>query len=333
MAENTQNGQPVIPRFGLGEQLLGMYDMEVESVTKGRGSLIVTAGGQRYMLKEFTGSAEKLRALAQVLQELQAWDEKNETLIYTKEGEPFVREEGGPIYLLKTYSGGRECDVRNGSEVLEGVRKLAALHLALERIPVVNREAFYMGEHSLEQETERHNRELRNVKNYIRRKKQKNDFEALFLKNYEYFYQQADQAAQNLMQSVGRQQLCHGDYHYHNVCDCQTRSRILHYERMRWDDPMADLVKYVRKALEKNRWSIRLGMEMLRTYGNTAPFYGEDRRQVLLRLSYPEKFWKIANHYNNHKKAWAAGRDQEKLGQLLSVEQKRQEFLEALRQS
>jgi hypothetical protein len=66
---------------------------------------------------------------------------------------------------------------------------------------------------------------------------------------------------------------------------------------------------------------------MLETYRRILPGTPEARTQMYLRLAYPEKFWKIVNHYNNNKKAWASKRDVEKLRHLLAVEQKRQEFL------
>lgn len=336
MSEMIDGKQGIIPRFGQGEQLLGNYDLEIESVTRGRGCLLVHTKGQTYMLKEFTGSKEKITALAGVLRQLQEWDSANEQMLPTKEGNFWVREEGGPAYLLKTYTGGRECDVRNPFEVLEGVRKLADLHLALREIRVESPEVFYVSQHEWEREIYRHNRELRNVRNYIRKKKKINGFEQMYEEAYDYFYRQASQMendAKRLLEQGKEEecrQLCHGDFHYHNVLDCHQKSRILNYERMRWDNPVSDLAKYVRKALEKNRWNAKLGMEIIATYGRIFPMSRATKEQLYIRLAYPEKFWKIVNHYNNNKKAWASRRDEEKLKHLLGIEQNRQEFLEIL---
>ncbi|MDD6194310.1 MAG: hypothetical protein PUB19_05365 [Lachnospiraceae bacterium] len=332
MEKEIESNSFVMPRFGQGEQLLSEYDLSVDNVSKGRGSLLIYSGKQTFMLKEFHGSKDKAKALAKVLQELAGWDGENETLVATKDGEYLVREEGGPSYLLKTYHGGRECDVKNPLEVLEGVRKLGELHITLRELSVEQEEVFYAPEHSLPRELYRHNREMRNLKNYIRKKKRKNAFEERYEEVYEIFYNQAMQV-EKLIQEDGAfleesgGYLCHGDFHHHNVVDCGHRSVILHYDNMRLDSQMSDLAKYVRKVLEKNHWNKELGMEIISTYERVRKPEREEWTELCLRLSYPEKFWKIANHYNNNKKAWASKRDGEKLMQIIAQEEARQEFL------
>ena len=59
MEEKIEGQSFVMPRLGLGEQLLSEYEIEIEGVAKGRGSLLVFAGGKTYMLKMFQGSKDK----------------------------------------------------------------------------------------------------------------------------------------------------------------------------------------------------------------------------------------------------------------------------------
>ena len=82
--------------------------------------------------------------------------------------------------------------------------------------------------------------------------------------------------------------------------------------------------------MEKNHWNNELGMDMIATYNRVCLLSEMDMRELMLRLSYPEKFWKIANHYNNNKKALASKRDGEKLRQIISQEPMRQQFLSRL---
>ena len=49
-----------------------------------------------------------------------------------------------------------------------------------------------------------------------------------------------------------------------------------------------------------------------------------------LRLAYPEKFWKIANHYYNSRKSWIPDKNMEKLQILIGQEEKKEEFLRGL---
>ena len=52
-----------------------------------------------------------------------------------------------------------------------------------------------------------------------------------------------------------------------------------------------------------------------------------ETKQLYLRLAYPEKFWKIANHYYNANKAWGFGRYLEKLEKIKAEEENREQFL------
>ena len=51
-----------------------------------------------------------------------------------------------------------------------------------------------------------------------------------------------------------------------------------------------------RKILEKQNWDKVYGNAMLREYGRVRPLSGEEQEIFRVRLSYPEKFWKLADH-------------------------------------
>ena len=70
-----------------------------------------------------------------------------------------------------------------------------------------------------------------------------------------------------------------------------------------------------------------LGMDMLAAYNNVRDLGEQEIRQLYIRLAYPEKFWKIANHYFNTSKAWVCGRNLEKLDKFISQNEARENFL------
>lgn len=317
------------------EQLLEKYDIEVTSVAKGRGTIIAETNRGRVILMEYRGSREKLPELAKVLEYLKSWDEGVEQLIPNAEGEYLTTDTEGVRHLLKTYVPGKECDTSSRAEIMAAVKCLGTLHVVLENYSRQVPEVFRIREHELSQELFRHNRELNNVKNYIRKKKKRNMFEELFQENFSYYYQQAKEVAtgyERYCKTWGEEGygLCHGDFSQHNIVGCPGHPHILHFEQMRFEDPISDLAKFMRKVLEKNRWEKKLGMDMLLTYQGVKPLSNREQEQLYLRLAYPEKFWKIANHYNNSKKAWVSGRDIDKLQSLKSVEAGRKEFLDML---
>jgi len=100
--------------------------------------------------------------------------------------------------VLKNWYLGRECDVRNRDDILAAVRKLAEFHKLTAGYKGTIQEFLKAEQDSLLQEYERHNRELNKVKNYIRNKNKKNEFEMLFMKVYESYKNQAREVTEQL---------------------------------------------------------------------------------------------------------------------------------------
>ena len=102
---------------------------------------------------------------------------------------------------------------------------------------------------------------------------------------------------------------------------------MLNFEKASYDVQAADLGNFMRKILEKHNWDIALGMEMLRAYSDVRPLSKQEEKQLYIRLGFPEKFWKIANHYFNANKAWVCGRNLEKLEKFICQNEDREKFL------
>ncbi len=88
----------------------------------------------------------------------------------------------------------------------------------------------------------------------------------------------------------------------------------------------------MRKILEKHNWDVGLGTEMLQAYRDVRPLSGQEEKQLYIRLAFPEKFWKIANHYYNANKAWVCGRNLEKLEKFICQNEDREKFLRLMGQ-
>ena len=86
--------------------------------------------------------------------------------VRNKEGGFLVKDREETTYLLREWHEGRECDVRELSEVEEAVRALAFLHRNFQTTPEKETEKFR--EESLETELRRKNAELRRVRKFIR---------------------------------------------------------------------------------------------------------------------------------------------------------------------
>lgn len=124
--------------------------------------------------------------------------------------------------------------------------------------------------------------------------------------------------------------LCHGDYNQHQILNTRKGMATTNFSKCRYDVQAGDLYQFMRKILEKQSWSPGLGMSMLEEYDRICTLDRPAREYLKIRLAYPEKFWKLANHYYNHNKAWIPGKNVEKLRMLISQQQKRDAFLKIL---
>ena len=123
------------------------------------------------------------------------------------------------------------------------------------------------------------------------------------------FFSQAQQAKERLeksdyFQKNGHetQDVCHGEYNYHNLIITKTGVATTNFERAAFGMQLMDLAYFFRKVMEKNSWNAVLG--------------------------YPVKYWKLLNQYINGKKSWISNKNMEKLIGVREQEKAKKHFLE-----
>lgn len=317
--------------------VLSEYDLEVIRTWKGRGAILIDTPEGIRILKEYTGFTEKLALQNELLACIREnGDIAVEEILPNKEGELWTKDQYQDTYIVKTYSEGRECSIRDHEECRNAVRDLARLHKAMIMPPKAEAESAVV---RMDREYEKHNRELKKARRFLRNKSQKNDFEIYLLRYYDSFMEKAFEVAEswNAHQSADYYEQiaragtwCHGDFQYHNLLLKENDTFVINFEKCACDSQIRDLYLFLRKLLEKSGWSIPLGNSMLEAYQKERPLSGEELKQLYYRLAYPEKFWKIVNFYYNTGKSWIPGRNMEKFDRLLGQEAEKELFLKTL---
>ena len=315
--------------------LLDQYEIEVNRTWKGRGAILCESDHGLLIMKEYAGPVEKVKFQDYLLKHIkESGAVRVESILRTKEGEMIVYDQDRVAYIVKTYCEGRECNHRDQQECGQAVRTLANLHKVsdlsgyeiLQEQPVCH----------IEKEYEKHNRELKKVRRFLREKSQKTDFEIYLMKHYDYFLDIALQITEELQYYAYEEDayefpiVCHGDYQYHNIIQTEAGTVLINFEKCVRDYPVRDLYLFLRKLLEKNNWSQTLGDMLLESYNRERPLTDRDYSQLYYRFAYPEKFWKIVNFYYNTGKAWIPDRNMEKIEKLFAQEREKQLFLESI---
>lgn len=320
-----------------GLKVLEQYDLEIISTRRGRGSYICETSRGLKLLCDFEGSEKKMAFQNRVLGRLrEAGYENVDTALENKEGNLVSKDRDENRYVLKDWYYGRECSPSGERDIMEAVGNLARLHSFLRFPGETQRE--YCGI-PLKTELEARTREMKKVRGFIRGREPKQPFERLFLQSFPVFYEQAaavvEQAGEAGGEAAMQRQIasgciCHGDYNYHYVLFLERGMATTNFGKCRYDFQAQDLGQFMRKILEKQNWDLRLGEQMLGAYERVRSLPAAERKILYLKLAYPEKFWKLANHYYGSRKAWLPARFEQKLELLNRQQKQRNTFLKLL---
>jgi spore coat protein I len=305
------------------------FQVTVYRTTRARGGYICDTNQGVRLVREYNGREEGLKKQAYITDELEKAGVATDSFVHTIEDKIVAQDEDYKTYYMKKWFDGRECDASSLTEITEAVRLLAKLHEVLASIEqpqdMVNQSR------EIEDTFTRRIRELNSVRNYLRTKKKKNHFEEEVQESMDDFLQKARQAGTLLTERCGElplKKLCHGSYNHHNIIMCRDKSVVTNFSRSASGYQVLDLYDFMRKMLEKHDWDLKTGMRLYEAYMQERALTPQEQRLLAVCFLFPEKYWKIVNHYYNSNKAWFPDKDMEKLKKVQSQETARIFFTE-----
>ena len=116
-------------------EVAGQYELNVESMRKGRGAWIFETDRGLKLLKEYRGSVKRLEFEELVLGAVAgAGSLRVDQYVRNKEGELLSTASDGIRYVVKDWFSDRECDLKDTGEILSAVRQIAVLHKLLRKM-------------------------------------------------------------------------------------------------------------------------------------------------------------------------------------------------------
>lgn len=306
-------------------EVLSQYDIDVKNTKKVRGAVLCDTKQGLYLLKELKSSEKVLSVLYEVQENLQKLGYRNiDNLLKNKEEEFYSSIEDGTKYIVKRWFHGKESEIHKEADILKSIENLAELHkmLAFEEMPEVRKKE------PLKDVFSRHNRELKKIRAFIRKKVGKGEFESLYLSQFDAMYLRAEKAFEKIEEFECRYEsdmyknhmaIVHGDYNYHNILMTSCGIATTNFEHLYHGFQIDDFYYFLRKTMEKNQWNRQLGDKMIDAYQKVKGISEGELFYLGICLAYPEKFWKAANSYYRSRKAWLPAKSVEKL--QLSIEQ------------
>lgn len=319
-------------RYDKGLSVLEQYDLVSDNTYRGRGTLLCQTAQGLKMIQPYTGSVKRLEKINQILEHLQKMGHKNlDQILRNKEGNLTSVDADGYTYLVKNWFVGKECDVRSEREILLTMRRMAQVH----------KDLFLSLEDSCEKENlleeyKKHNQQLKKIRIYIRKRKQKSLFDYRYLASVERYLDYGSQALLRLEQSDYKEicqqdsetgSICHGMCNQHNFLMLSDGTAMVNFDHFFAGGHMSDVAQFLRKIMEKYNWNLELAHKMLNSYDQIIPISKGEWKQLGIRMSYPEKYWKIANFYYNSNKAFQPEKNMEKLERFILQEKSWNDFL------
>lgn len=353
------------------QEVIKKYPLKVYNIYRARGAYLLETDSGLKLLKCFEGSRNRALFEHSVKEHLYMHGYYNTDLyVKTLEGDIISTDQCGCNYIIKNWFWGEECNLKELSQIEMASANLARLHSVLRNVDFTDDQMEFYISGDLQETFEKRNRELKRVRSYIRDKKQKNDFEVIFINFYDEFYEQGKEALKILLDShytevledsITNKMVCHGNYTYHNIIMLKNKNEAIsknnvpsgwinrqplltadissqwsknigttNFEKSYIGLQIADLYLFIRKVMEKNNWDILYGSNIIEAYDRIQPISKKELGILYVLLLYPEKFWKITNFYFNGKKAWISNRNIQKLNSIGEQNPKKEMFLRRL---
>ncbi len=353
------------------QEVLKRYPLKVDNIYRARGAYLLETDSGLKLLKCFEGSRNRALFEHNVKEHLymQGYD-NTDLYVKTLEDDIIAMDPSGCQYIVKNWFWGEECNLKELSQIEMASANLAKLHSLLKEVELSKEQIEFNMACNLQETFEKRNRELKRVKSYIRDKRQKNEFEIIYLNFYDEFYEQGIEATKRLLSSdyteilkecVCQKRVCHGNYTYHNIIMLKNKNEAIsktyippgwinrqsiyatdissqrrkaiattNFEKSHIGLQITDLYQFIRKVMEKNNWDILYGSNIIEAYDKIQPISKRELEILYVLLLYPEKFWKITNYYYNGKKVWVSGRNIQKLNSIGEQNPKKEMFLKKL---
>lgn len=314
------------------------YELEITDTFKIRGNYGCNTPDGKYILQEYNNSNDKMVTMNALYIFLESKGISTDYVIKNKEGYYVSASEDGYTYILKKYFDSQECNINDEKHVMMGAANLGYFHGICQnsREFLDGTSGFHPGKNMITV-YEKHNREIVYIRNYIKKRKNKNYFEITLKEVIEEYFNQAKEALESLKKSeyekiykreLENGTLNHGNYNQHNIVIADGKIAMINMSKINYAPAIQDVYDYLRKVMEKNEWNIDLGRKILVEYEKQRAIDEEEYMVLKIMFSYPEKFWKIINYYYNSNKAWYSQKNEEKLKQFQNQEQIRRKFIE-----
>ena len=152
------------------------------------------------------------------------------------------------------------------------------------------------------------------MRDMIRKKNQKSEFDLIYLKSMEFFKEMGKKALTTLNESdyynlcaIAEQEksFCHHDYTYHNIILNDNEDvYVIDFDFCKREVRTFDISNFMIKVLKRVDWDINFAKAIIETYNSVSPLSNEEYKVLFAYLQFPQRYWRLANRYYYNEVNW-----------------------------
>ena len=245
--------------------------------------------------------------------------------------------DGEHVYYVVDWVEGRECRFKREDELKLAIRAAAELHKASAGyVPPKGAKPRVLYNKWVEKCMKK-SEELRQFNNAIEEKGYKDDFDAIFSENFEYYLNQALESAQMIENSHYRQvsdkseklgEFCHHDLANHNfLISDEGRTYLIDFDYCIMDTRLHDLCSLIIRNMRYGIWDLSKAYFILNEYDRIYTVDDQELGVIKALMTFPQDFWQVGLQYYVEKQPWAMEYFLMRLGRIVNDREIRDGFL------
>ena len=148
---------------------------------------------------------------------------------------------------------------------------------------------------------------LDKMRDMIRKKNRKSDFDLLYLKSMEFYKDIAKKALNTLNASEyvklceiaeHEKGFCHHDYTYHNIILGNDNSvSVIDFDYCKREVRTFDISNFMIKVLKRNNWNIDFANAIIESYNKVSKLDECEYNVLYAYLQFQQRYWRLATRY------------------------------------
>lgn len=314
------------------------YNIQLVNAERVRGAYKVTTDIGNFRLKKMKHGRNKAKNGCILTEELIFNGFSNIAKYFrSKEGDFYVKYKSNIFYLTE-WIDGSECDLTDIDEAINCVKLLAEFHNISNKI---DHNKIHI-EKNLNNWPKIFTSNLNNLekfKNTIISKRIKNDFDVLFLEEFDNFYTRGLSAINMLNKSqyykfskiaYDSKSICHNSFYNQNIIKKEGEYFITDLDSIIIDMQISDLGTLIRRLMFKKSygWDFNFAKALIEAYNSINSLCKEDLEIMFALIIFPQKFYKLGYRRYINQKKWSETKYLHKLNKIVSYNENQEKFFE-----